>query len=158
MNWHRLCYFHFLIIFAFEKIYLFHCLGLFRGSEAPPTTEISTSFKMWMTPARHPKQTNFYLFVGFCAAGLVLEAWKWPRHARRSVLRSWQPLWTHFEAFSPIWSHAVNLRLGPCPTWQTWYTCCGIAYPIWQMLSTVETGQMSAAETRLMFLLRNNKC
>ena len=53
-------------------------------------------------------------FGGFLAAGLVPEAWKWPRHAWGSILKSWRPFWTHFGPFLMIWGRTDFLRLEHC--------------------------------------------
>ena len=73
-----------------------------RGPTVPPAVR------------RGPVGPFFDLFGGFWAAGLVPEAWKWPWHARGSILKTWRPFWTHFGPFSPIWGQTAYLRLEHC--------------------------------------------
>ena len=106
------------------------------------------------TPAGELQQVTFSLFVGFGAAGVVPEAWKWPRHAEGSILTPWRPFWSHFGPFLMIEGQTA-LRLEHCDiarieTSETSTLCVKrrqMSVLATEEMSAVETGQMSAAGT-----------
>ena len=82
--------------------------------EAAGAADLAQRVRSWLAEAATAADLRSGLFGGFGAVGVVPEAWKWPRHAQGSILRSWRPFWIHFAPFSQIQSQTAYLRLDHC--------------------------------------------